>query len=149
MTFLVTGLVALLLAVAIVSARKHRGGKYVAWAAAALAVIALLGTYGRWEYLSWRHGETLRPVVVSEFRNSHLPIGTISRDEDIAQLKVFSSDDQRIEVFVEDAQGNKWLVQLHRAADQGAWSAYHDGAWQIEMIHSTMGGSASRKFYWY
>ena len=106
-------------------------------------------TYGRWEYLSYRHGTEMERVAVFEFEAAQLPFTTILRADDIAQIKVLSYGAETAKIFLKDRIGNKWLMGLQRSADGSSWTAYHDGVWHIEMIHSTMGGPPQRAWYWY
>lgn len=119
---------------------------------AAIFVVAILLwglTYGRWEYLSYRHGTEMERVAVFEFEAAQLPFTTILRADDIAQIKVFSYNSESAEIFLRDQHGNKWLMALQRSTDGTSWTAYHDGGWQIGMIHTTMGGGPQRAWYWY
>lgn len=123
--------------------------KRVLTATLVVIVAALLLTYGRWEWLSNRYGTEMERVAVIQFEAAALPITTIVMADDIAQLKVFSRSETSAELFVEDLQGNKWLMGLQRTADGSSWTAHYDGDWQITLIHSTMGGPARRIWYWY
>ena len=119
-------------------------------AATVAGAILLWGlTYGRWEYLSYRHGTEMERVAVFEFEAAQLPIITIMRADDIAQIKVLAYNAESAKIFLKDQIGNKWLMGLLRRPDGSSWTAYHDGGWQIEMIHSTMGGGPRRAWYWY
>ncbi len=149
MMLLATGFTAVALIFSVYWFRKNKPRKGVVIVVAAVMCLGLLLTYGRWEFITWRHGLALQVVAVAQFEAAHLPINTIERADDIAQFKVFSSSGDRAELFLRDLEGNKWLMGLQRSADPAGWTANYDGGWQIEMIHSVMGGSAHKSFYWY
>jgi hypothetical protein len=129
--------------------RRRKRGRYWAMGLAVLAALGLSLTYGKWEYLSWRYGAAFKDVAVQEFHAAQLPIITVQDKEDIRLLKVFSYREKQAELLVLDATGNKWQLHLRRGNAQEAWTSFADGVRQIEMIHSEMGGSAHRSFYWY
>lgn len=106
-------------------------------------------TYGRWEYLTRRHGPELERVAVFEFEAAALPGTTIHRADDIAQIKVFSCGSEAAKLFLKDRQGNKWLMELERTTDGSSWTAYHHGGWQIALIYIATGSKAQRPWYWY
>jgi hypothetical protein len=149
MMVIATGVTAVALVFSIYLYRKKKPSKWVAITLGGIACLGLLLTYGRWEFLTWRYGLELERVAVIQFEAAGLPITTILRADDIAQLKVFSCYGSKAELFLRDQEGNKWLMELQRTQDDANWTAYHDGGWQIEMIHSVMGGSAHKSFYWY
>jgi hypothetical protein len=139
----------LLIVLSITLYKKVQGAKYIGLAVAVLSTALIAMTYGRWEYLSWQYGSAFEPIAVIEFEAASLPITTIRRADDIAQIKLFSLTKDRADLYLQDVEGNKWLMGLRRSADHSSWSAHVDGGWQIEMIHSTLGGSAQRAFFWY
>jgi hypothetical protein len=123
--------------------------KHLIYSLVICALLGLLLTYGRWEYLTRRHGAELERVAVFEFEAAALPGTTIHRADDIAQIKVFSYRSEAAELFLKDRQGNKWLINLERTTDRSSWTAYHHGGWQIALIYIAAGTNAQRPWYWY
>lgn len=145
-----TALGVALTVLAIVLYRRRKAGRAAFVAAAAVAGLAVAGwaaTYGRWEWQTWRHGAEMRTVAVTQFQAAQLPITTVATEQDIALLKVWCYGEATACLHIEDREGNKWRMDLRR--EGGGWTAMADGAWQIDMVHSAMGGSAQRRFYWY
>ena len=128
--------------------KKHRL-RHLLLALSLMALGAFGLTYGKWEYLTYRHLEEMKAVAVEEMRKASLPILTVSTADDIALLKVFSWSEHSAKLMFKDIEGNKWTMELVRDDKAGPWTAYRDGSWQIDMIHSELGGSARRLFYWY
>ncbi len=129
--------------------RRDSSSRYFLIGIASLALLALLFTYGKWEYLTRHYGTEFERIAVIEFDAARLPITTVKRADDIALLKVFSFNSRDAQLFIQDRMGNKWLMDLNRTSDDGFWTSRGDSAWQIEMIHSTIGGPAQQSFYWY
>ena len=112
------------------------------------AITLLLGSsYGKWELLTLWYGEDIKPIAVSNFVNSRLPSNPIKSSADIQQFKIFDYQTEYVKVFIEDIWGNKWIMDLHKEGER--WTCIQEGVIQIEIIHSTMNGSAQKLIYYY
>lgn len=143
------GMTIALLGLAYYAYYRQLSSRYLAMGLAGLALVGLLLTYGKWEYLTHRYGTEFERIAVIEFDAARLPITTILKADDIAFLKVYKYTDIEAQLLLQDLHGNKWIMDLNRKSADHLWTSHNESGWQIEMIHSTIGGTAHRRFYWY
>ena len=109
-------------------------------------VVLFARSYGKWEYLSWRHGhEFFEPIKRAADRGCLIGYAE--------ELKVMSYSETRAEVWYKDDGKNTYLAIFQRLSSRYSWdpravSPDGDTICTIEMINSKMGGSAD-ELYWY
>ena len=109
-------------------------------------VVLFARSYGKWEYLSWRHGhEFFEPIQWAADRGCLVGYAE--------ELKVMSYSETRAEVWYKDDGKNTYLGIFQRPSSQYAWDSRalsHRGSTicTINIINSKMGGSAD-DIYWY
>lgn len=103
-----------------------------------------LPLYPKWEYLSTRHAE--------EFRRS---LQTLSQngcpgEVNPVRVKVMHYKQDQALVWYEGESGSRWLVRFLRDPRTNSWTLFDQERQicQIDIIFSTMGGSAD-DIFWY
>lgn len=108
-----------------------------------IAITFFAFTYGKWEWNTFFYGKEFRPVIEAYQNASNTLISP-----GIKALKVFSYADEQAQVFLRDGEGNTWLINFKKG-EENNWLIRYDGHDHYDILYSTRGGSADKKFYWY
>jgi hypothetical protein len=110
----------------------------------AIFTLVLAGTYGRWEYLSFKYSEEfIEPIKSSIDEGCFL--------ETPVKIKVMKYADNEATVFIKGESGSTYLISFQRL-DSG-WSLLKTSGTSgneycdFEILNSTLGGSADSYYF--
>ncbi|NJK27884.1 MAG: hypothetical protein HC925_04260 [Coleofasciculaceae cyanobacterium SM2_3_26] len=117
--------------------------KMVGTTVGSAVVVLLLLTYGRWEWLTWRHGAAFRQAIARSLEEEVYCYVAAPK-----ALKVLQYRDLSARAFVKDETDSTYLVNFVKDT-AGNWQFHNQGICYIETVKTTQGGSADGCFYWY
>jgi hypothetical protein len=113
---------------------------------ALIGLIGFISTYGKWEYLSYVHGEEFVDPIQSSIDEGCLL-------ETPIRIKVMKYSENQATVFMQGESESTYLLSFSNIVNK--WSLMKEWSngsskyyCNYDVINSTMGGSADG-FYWY